>query len=322
MQKCRGLLPEKEEDYIVFFRWMIGRRAAYLAAFLFILCGVVLIFLCSPLWQPDIGGGSFRRFAYDSTLLKVYHGKAEIINSDGTIAYIGKVKDGTANGKGTLYEQSGSVVYEGTFANGKYEGKGTLYAPGNRIIYQGNFWRNRILYEELVGKPVSKAAECYQGKRTVYSYEDCVCTAMREIEAVYYTVRDEDSLEDEWTVEGVYVLKPEFFGDEDVLVSWSDLEVYFGEEEYSGTMAVKFQDVAAVWVMREVRGEDAADGMVLMETFRQVYEVTAFHPEENLEIRTYKKDDFWYTFFGEKGNEGFSFYLIAAFVLWRQKSGN
>lgn len=251
-----------------------------------------------------------RRFAYDSTLLKVYHGKAEIINSDGTIAYIGKVKDGTANGKGTLYEQSGSVVYEGTFANGKYEGKGTLYAPGNRIIYQGNFWRNRILYEELVGKPVSKAAECYQGKRTVYSYEDCVCTAMREIEAVYYTVRDEDSLEDEWTVEGVYVLKPEFFGDEDVLVSWSDLEVYFGEEEYSGTMAVKFQDVAAVRVMREVRGEDAADGMVLMETFRQVYEVTAFHPEENLEIRTYKKDDFWYTFFGEKGNEGFSFYLI------------
>lgn len=303
------LRPADENDYVPVFRWMVGKRLAYLCALLLLISGSLVLMFFSPLQMPKVKG-KYRTFAYDSLLLKLYAGKAVILNSRGSTAYIGQVKSGTANGKGTLYRDGGSVLYQGEFADGKYDGEGCLYDTGNQVVFQGNFRENQVVYEELVGRPTAELAKCYQGETEIYSYGETTCTAMPEIEAACYAVRQEDSLEEEWAVSGVYVMKQEFRSRGEALRTTKELQAYFGEPEYTGTSAAEFQDVAAVRLWRLKQGETHTDGMTMREEFAGVYAVTEFQPEYELNIRAYEKDGFWYTFFGEQGTDEFAFYLI------------
>ncbi len=313
MKQHGKLIPRGKEDYIPLFGWLIGKRFAYLLAVCLILLGIIGLIFLNPIRLPD-RESKYRVFDYDSWLLKFHKGKAGIRTASGYIAYIGEIAGGTANGEGTLYYENGVAVYEGEFSDGMYQGSGKLYDTGANLVYEGNFIRNQVVYEELVGKETSNVAEKYYGEQKLYGREQNLCVYMPGIEAAYYTEKEEDTLEEEWTTQGIYVFQQEFMAGDEVLYTMPELESYFGIPEYAGTTTAEFQDVIALWLWNGLLDEEKGDLPILEteETLKNVYNVTDFERQYELVISTFIKDGYLYTFFTDTEGEHFYFYLIEA----------
>lgn len=308
MKQHGKLTPRGKEDYIPLFGWLIGKRFAYILAVCMIVPGIAGLIFFSPIRLPD-RESRYRVFDYDSWLLKFHKGKAGIRAASGYVAYIGEIAGGTANGEGTLYYENGVAVYEGEFSDGMYHGSGKLYDTGANLVYDGNFIHNQIVYEELVGKETRDVAEKYHGEQKLYSREQGLCVYMPGIEAVYYAKKEEGALEDEWTTQGLYVLRQEFTAGDQVLYTMTELESYFGAPEYAGTTTAEFQDVIAVRLWKNLQEESDIPILKTEETLKNVYNVTEFEQQYELMISTFTKDGYLYTFFADE-EEYFCFYLI------------
>lgn len=309
MKQNGKLTPRGKEDYIPLFRWLIGKRFAYILAVGLIIFGIAGLILLSPIRFPD-RSNQYRIFNYDSWLLKFHKGKAGIRAASGYIAYIGDVAGGTANGEGILYYENGAAAYEGNFSDGMYHGSGKQYDTGANLIYEGNFIRNQVVYEELVGKETSEVAGKYHGEQQLYNWEQIMCVYMPGIEAVYYAASQEEALKEEWITQGIYVLRQDFLAGEEVLHTMTELESYFGPPEYTGATAAEFQDTVVAWIWKSLQGESSEPKLEMEETLRNVYQVTEFEQKYELMISTFVKDGYLYTFFADEEGEGFSFYLI------------
>lgn len=309
MRQSGKLTPRGKEDYISLFGWLIGKRFAYVLAVGLIIFGTVGLILLSPIRLPD-RGSRYRVFNYDSWLLKFYKGKAGIRAASGYTAYIGEIAGGTANGEGTLYYENGTAAYEGDFSDGMYHGSGKLYDTGADLVYEGNFIRNQVLYEELAGKKTSEVAEKYHGEQQLYNWEQAVCVYMPGIDAAYYALTLEETLEEEWATQGIYVLRQDFPAGGEVLHTRTELESYFGQPEYSGTTVAEFQDTVVAWIWKNIQKESSYPKLTMEEPLKNVYHVTEYEQKYELLISTFVKDGYLYTFFIDEDGEHFGFYLI------------
>lgn len=330
------LKPRNPKDYYKILFWMVSRRLAFLLTAAAGLGSVILLLFLNPSLKTALDGNR-RVFRYDSLPLKFYHGSAEITADDGHTAYIGQVEKGGANGKGKLYSKSGILLYEGAFSKNRYNGQGVLYRQNGILeyegefqdgvkqgkgklfdqngepLYEGRFRRDCIVYEEMAGKKTKELSEKYTGQRVIYTRGQELIVVMPGIEALYYGTDGEDTLEGEWTAEGIYVLKDSLMTETGSIKETEALKAYFGEPEYEGHTALHPGEIIAVRQFGEGEADPLFDVMPELKTeekLNDVYEVQGFDTNYTAYIYTFEKEGFQYTFYTKKGEKGFCFYQI------------
>lgn len=138
--------PKSEEDYYSVGKFLVAKK---LVAAAIVACCIAVIsyfaFIAEPIEQPvttTTGIISDVYFDYDDIALTEYAGKANIRAANGSVVYIGDIKNGVCEGTGILYNQSGVLVYEGEFANNSYNGHGKGYAKDGSVQYEGEYVDN------------------------------------------------------------------------------------------------------------------------------------------------------------------------------------
>lgn len=241
----------------------------------------------------------------------MFNGKGRQYYENGILQYNGEFTDNVYNGMGTSYDGNGLKQYTGEFAMGSKSGQGELYNGSGDKIYAGAFQGDNLVYSELVGKTTQEVAAMYLGDYTVYSDDSDYSVVMSEIDAAYYGISGEDTLDNSWSIGGVFVLKDFFLAGETRLAQISDISAYLGEPVYSGNSYLTLSEAVAVNTLVE-RGYTDFD-KVSMETSQEydnVYQVNSFDKEASIYLYTYKSNGFLYTFYCRDRDGKFAMYLI------------
>lgn len=331
-EKLFCLTPKNKNDYFVFFRWKIGRKLSWLILFLvYLLCILLLLLLLlSGVMKTD---SDTPVFAYDSFFLKFYSGTAVIQDENQKTIYEGDVDGGKVSGKGTLFDAEGNILYEGEFADNQFEGEGTLYREGKvkeyegeflnsqccgegtyygedgKAVYSGQFRNGNVVYEELAGGTAKDASEKYSGSRIIYTDDREMYVVLSDIDAVYCATEKEDSLDDGWLIEGVYVLRSRFEYGDTRAGAVSEVEKILGQPAYSGTTKLFAGEIVAKAHAEERRAGDL-EGAQTKKTMEEVYEITQCDQEPEMDIAVWENGGFRYTFFCLPGSDEYLFYLI------------
>lgn len=240
-----------------------------------------------------------------------YDGEGKSYYSGNRLQYEGQFVNNEFQGKGTLYRKDGTKEYEGEFAFGQKQGEGKLYDNGGHAIYQGNFVKDSIRYQELLGKPVTEVAEMYTGSRVVYENDKEYCVALEDIDSVYISEGDVNTLEQESSVQGVYVLSSSIVLDGKKYSVINDLKKKFKVISYEGNSSLTMAD--AVAVNEAAKKMDVLNGEVKMDTtpvFEDVFTVESIDKSYEAYVYQFEDENIIYTFFAKEKRAGFDFYLM------------
>ena len=102
------------------------------------------------IWRKNNGLG--RRVRKDGSLFYVgnlkngkFYGQGELYHVDGkTIKYSGIFAENFFNGYGQYFGKKGNLVYEGFFKNNKFFGQGKKYYTNGNVAYEGEFKANKF----------------------------------------------------------------------------------------------------------------------------------------------------------------------------------
>lgn len=242
-----------------------------------------------------------------------YNGTGKLYYANSQIAYEGEFKDNLYDGTGKLYRENGTLKYEGDFHQGQMEGKGNLYNVSQEKVYEGTFQKNQIVYEELIGKDTSEVAQMYTGTREIYTGEDLYSVYMKDIAAIYFGNDRSNTLEEEFQVNGLYILNSSILIDGVQLNEIPQLQDVFGNPIYEGNTRLEKNDELALNKACELFGEGVLYGKAdYKETsiYDDVTELSDFDKEYQVYIYVYEKDDIIYTFFCKDKNQSFDFYMM------------
>lgn len=237
-----------------------------------------------------------------------YNGEGKRYYPGNSLWYEGGFLDNQFEGEGKLYRENGTLEYEGDFAAGYKDGAGTLYDGAGKAVYQGNFQKDRILYEELLNRTTAEVAEAYTGQQTVYTSDKEYCVTMPDIGAMYRAHSGEETLDGEWTTDGIYVLSSSICLNGEVTDRISTVSQLLGAPSYEGNTAVTLPDAIAI-------NECLAMGQrpVQLETiplFEDCIQVERYDTSYLTYLYRFETEDYLYTFFSTEKNSGFHFYLL------------
>ena len=251
---------------------------------------------------------------------KVYSG--QFINSkfsgNGTsyypteqIQYTGGFLENLYHGSGKLYRKNGSVEYEGNFVNGYMDGEGILYDESNNEIFVGNFSKGQLLYSDFIGKSTQEAGTMYPGEKEVYMDGDQFVVDMKDIDALYYGIYEEESLTDEIKVEGVYVMKDQFEILGEQLKKISDVTSLMGEPIYEGNSTIFMPEAVATEIISKESDSFYKNGVSGVEVILSGTSIiTDVEEEYSVYMYTYTYEGMRYSFFAKDKTGDFSMYLI------------
>lgn len=240
-----------------------------------------------------------------------YDGEGKSYYQENCLWYKGQFADNLFQGKGILYRKDGTKEYEGEFAFGQKQGEGKLYNKRGNAIYQGNFVKDTICYQEFLGKSVTEVAEMYTGSRVVYENDKEYCVVLEDIDSVYISKGNVNTLEQESSVEGVYVLSSSIVLDGKKYKTINDLKKKFKVVSYEGNSSLTMAD--AVAVNEAVKKTDVLDGEVKMGTtavFEDVYTVDSMDKSYEAYVYQFEDENIIYTFFAKEKRADFDFYLM------------
>ena len=252
------------------------------------------------------------------------------------MAYTGQVDKGAANGQGSLYAADGSLVYEGEFADNMYNGQGSYYRPSGILeyqgdyvmgvrtgagtlydsvgdqIFQGSFLNNEIVYQDFLARSTEETAGLYTGETVVYQSEDEYCVAMPEIDAVYAVKDGSNTLENQWTVERIFVLGSSVPIEEGSCTNVSQLNAAMGNPLYYGTIWVDLPETVAWNLLAEDHPDELEKiDLATQATFEDVLSVTSYDRDTQLYIYTYEYNGLLYHFyFTGAGEAEFFMYMM------------
>lgn len=242
-----------------------------------------------------------------------YNGTGKLYYPNTHLEYEGEFKDNRYDGEGKLYRENGTLKYEGNFRQGCIDGEGKLYSETQELIYTGNYQNNEIIYPELIGKSTSDVSKMYTGKREIYSSDTQYCVYMKDIDAIYYGADQSNTLEEDFKVAGLYVLKQDIYIDGKYIDKISELNSSMESLVYEGNTTLTECDEVALNKTSEIVGKDVLYGKASYKTeavFDDVFELSDFDRQYTAYIYVYEKDGIIYTFFCKDKSAGFDFYMI------------
>lgn len=242
----------------------------------------------------------------------MYNGDGTLYYPDGTVRYQGSFQNNLYQGKGKAFRPNGTPEYEGEYDSGLRNGEGTLYNAAANPIFTGAFQLDRLLYNQLLGKPTTQVAQMYTGASQVYSSDREYAVAMEEIGAVYAAADGSRALDGNYTVRQVCILADSFPAPGGDLTTINQLTAYFGEPDYFGASWVDLTEAAAINLL--VQKSPGLLEPVTLNTSAQfdgVYTVSGYDTGYQTYLYTYLRDGLLYTFYtAGAGQERFAMYAI------------
>lgn len=240
-----------------------------------------------------------------------YQGEGKCYYKGNQLQYEGEFVNNQFQDQGILYRQDGTKEYEGTFSFGKKQGEGKLYDAGGKLVYTGNFVKDRINYQELLGKSVTEMAQMYTGGRVVYENDSEYCVSMEDIDSIYISQGEVNTLEQEGTVQGVYVFSSSIVLDGTEYKTIGELKKKFKLISYEGNTSLTMADAVAVNVASQKT--EVLNGAVTMDTtavFEDVITVNSVDKSYQAYIYQLEDENIIYTFFSKEKGTDFDFYLM------------
>lgn len=242
-----------------------------------------------------------------------YNGTGKYYYENSQLRYEGKFKDNKYDGEGKLYRENGTLKYEGEFSQGCMAGEGKLYDAAQKEIFNGNFQNDQVIYQEFIGKKTTDVTQMYTGVREVYIGDEVYLVYMKDIDALYFGEDRSNSLDEDFLVSGVYVLKSEISLEGDFVSEISQLQKYLGNPVYEGNTYLEPKDEIALNKSCELMGKDILYGKSGYKTnaiYDDVMETSDFDKTYQVYIYVYEKDEIVYTFFCKDKGQGFDFYMM------------
>lgn len=260
------------------------------------------------LYNPEgciVYEGEFDANAYNGTGKKYYE------NSQ--LEYEGTFKDNLYEGEGKLYRENATLRYEGNFHLGHMMGEGTLYGASQEPVYKGHFKEDTIVYQELLGKSTADIAQMYLGAREIVTATDVYEVYMRDIGAIYFGADSSNTLDEEFKVDGVYVLQKSIHMESEIVKETTRLAEFLGEPVYEGNTYLEPRDEIALNKACASGGADVLHGKSEYKETKVYDDVTQaqdFEGNYQAYIYVYEKEGIVYTFFCKDKETGFDFYML------------
>lgn len=232
---------------------------------------------------------------------------------DGTLWYNGNFHENLFSGEGKLYRKNASLEYTGEFLMNMKEGEGTLYDDSHNTLFSGRFTHDEIMYSDLLGKTASEMAEAYRGKMTMYGTSEERVRYMPDIDALTVEYGDPESVDAEYSVDMVYVLKDEFRVGNGIINSVTGLTQVLGTPTYEGTGRAILGELLAINKLNEKSDAVVLNGpaeIELNKVYTEYEEVESYQQDYEVYLHSYLRDGLIYTFVGEQGSDNFAFYYI------------
>ena len=228
----------------------------------------------------------------------MYNGEGTLYYTGGRPQYTGSFTDNEFNGNGKYFRSSGALEYDGGYVFGRRTGRGTLYNGVGDVIFQGNFLNDEIVFHDFLNRPASEAAEMYTGETAVYQSEGEACTVMTEIGAAYAVKSGENALENEWTVNKVFVLRDWIPLASGSCTTVRQLIASLGQPLYFGESWVTLAEAAA-WNRLAAENPDELESvrMLVEESLENVFTVSQYDRRVKMYLYTFEKDGLLYTFY-------------------------
>lgn len=242
----------------------------------------------------------------------MYNGQGKQYYPSGNPQYTGSFTDNQYNGQGSYYRPSGILEYQGDYVMGVRTGMGTLYDSVGEQIYQGSFLNNEIVYQDFLARSTDEVAGLYSGETVVYQSEDEYCVSMPEIDAVYAVKDGSGTLENQWTVEQIFVLSGSVPLEDGSVDNVSQLTTLMGAPLYYGTVWVDLPETVA-WNLLAKEKPDELEQIELsaQATFENVLTVNSYDRDAQLYIYTFEYNGLLYHFyFTGAGEAQFFMYMM------------
>ena len=242
----------------------------------------------------------------------MYNGEGTLYYPSGSPKYVGTFTDNEYNGTGNSYRSNGVLEYSGDYVAGVRTGSGTLYNSVGSKVFQGSFLGGEIVYHDFLTRPTSEVPELYSGETAVYQSNEEYCVTMPEIDAVYAVKDGSNTLENEWTVDRVYVLHGSVPLESGTCTTLRQLMDAMGEPLYFGTAWVNLPEAVA-WDLAAEEQPDRMDQVRIESTasFENVFSVSDYDRDFQMYLYTFEQSGLLYTFyFTGAGESEFVMYAI------------
>ena len=242
----------------------------------------------------------------------MYNGEGTLYYPNGSPQYVGGFTDNEYNGIGSSYRPNGVLEYSGDYVTGVRTGSGTLYNSVGSKVFQGSFLDNEIVYHEFLTRPTSEVPELYSGETAVYQSDTEYCVTMPEINAVYAVKDGSNTLENEWTVDRVYVMDDSVPLESGTCTTLRQLMAAMGEPLYFGTAWVDLPEAVA-WNLTAREQPDRMEQVRIDSTagFENVFTVSDYDRDFQMYLYTFQQNGLLYTFyFTGAGESEFVMYAI------------
>lgn len=242
----------------------------------------------------------------------MYNGTGTRYYPSGLPMYVGGFTDNVYNGTGSAYRDNGTLEYSGGYLNGVRAGAGILHDSVGSPVFKGNFQNNEIAFADFLDRSTGEIAGLYTGKTEIYQNENEYCVVMRDIDSVYSVKDGSNTLENEWTADRLFVLKPSIMLEGTDCVTVRQLQDILGEPLYFGTAWVNLPEAAA-WNVLADRNPDVLEKVKITakEGLEGVYTVSSYDMDFQMYLYTFEKAGVLYTFyFNGPGESSFVMYAM------------
>lgn len=242
----------------------------------------------------------------------MYNGSGALYYPGGSPRYVGGFTDNEYNGEGKCYRPNGVLEYSGEHVLGVRTGSGALYNSVGGKVFQGSFLGGEIVYQDFLSRPTAEVPQLYSGESAVYQGGGEYCVTMPEIDAVYAVKDGSNTLENEWTVDRLYVLHSSVSLESGVCVTLRELTAALGEPLYFGDAWVDLPEAVA-WNMAAEGQTDRMEPVRINADadFENVFSVSDYDRDFQMYLYTFEQNGLLYTFyFTEAGASEFVMYAI------------
>lgn len=153
----------------------------------------------------------------------------------------------------------------------------------------------------------------YMGTREIITADDVYAVYMKEIDAIYFGDDASNTLEEEFTVKGIYVLQPQVYLGGNMMEDIPQIREILGEPVYEGNTYLEPEDEIALNKACDLIGENVLygrSGYKETPVYDDVTAVSEFDRDYQAYIYVYEDEGIVYTFFCKDKDAGFDFYRM------------